>query len=354
MPTKDTILYYPTIKIPSGSWLRQAVLYWDEVGSIVPRAYDDWADDQAIARYSGDIQYLHDQGAFRPFNPEVMLKSGEVRRALFRELDDAIDAREFRRMLPKRSDRRYTANVYKQKMTDGVFERLKNKGLAKDPDRHGDLYHFEPTAAKLYMSLLAKHFAQFDADTTATGTDKEAYLTVSHRAGRDERSEPVGYAKLRNVLLVPGPDVSFKKIIKFRRKYRPELLKFRRTIGSFSKQYDATDQDDREDFMRDFARKVERDTLRLGRAMRGSRWSLAIRTFKAFWKASPPKLLGLAGAALGVAATPLSVPIALAFGTAVTGAIDAGIEYFKAEHERNAKFEASPFSYLYLAQRKLR
>ena len=32
----QTILYYPTINIQDGSWLRNAILYWDEVSSIVP------------------------------------------------------------------------------------------------------------------------------------------------------------------------------------------------------------------------------------------------------------------------------------------------------------------------------
>jgi len=47
-----SVLYYPTITIPPGSWLRNAVLYWDSVGSIVPRSFDDYADEQAIRRYS--------------------------------------------------------------------------------------------------------------------------------------------------------------------------------------------------------------------------------------------------------------------------------------------------------------
>jgi hypothetical protein len=36
---KRAILYYPTITLPPGGWLRQAILYWDQVGSIVPMRY---------------------------------------------------------------------------------------------------------------------------------------------------------------------------------------------------------------------------------------------------------------------------------------------------------------------------
>ena len=38
----QTILYYPKINILDGVWLRNALLYWDEVPSIVPdESYSD-------------------------------------------------------------------------------------------------------------------------------------------------------------------------------------------------------------------------------------------------------------------------------------------------------------------------
>ena len=38
----QTILYYPTIDIQDGAWLRNAILYWDEVPSIVAdESYSD-------------------------------------------------------------------------------------------------------------------------------------------------------------------------------------------------------------------------------------------------------------------------------------------------------------------------
>ena len=37
----QTILYYPTIDIQDGAWLRNAILYWDEVSSIVPYYFRD-------------------------------------------------------------------------------------------------------------------------------------------------------------------------------------------------------------------------------------------------------------------------------------------------------------------------
>ena len=36
----QTILYYPTINIPNENWLKNALLYWDNISSIVP--YEDY------------------------------------------------------------------------------------------------------------------------------------------------------------------------------------------------------------------------------------------------------------------------------------------------------------------------
>ena len=42
----QTILYYPTIDIQDGAWLRNAILYWDEVSSIVPyEGYPDFSPE---------------------------------------------------------------------------------------------------------------------------------------------------------------------------------------------------------------------------------------------------------------------------------------------------------------------
>ncbi len=46
----QTILYYPKINIHDGSWLRNAILYWDEVSSIVP--YENYLD------FSPELLYL--------------------------------------------------------------------------------------------------------------------------------------------------------------------------------------------------------------------------------------------------------------------------------------------------------
>jgi hypothetical protein len=112
-----TILYYPTIDIPTGTWLRQALIYWDQVGSIVPRSYDDWQDQRAISRYNSDIQYLYEEEVFRPFNPDALIFDQGIflpedhiayiaHKEFIDEFKKTIDSEEFKKTFVLKSKKR--------------------------------------------------------------------------------------------------------------------------------------------------------------------------------------------------------------------------------------------------------
>lgn len=35
----DKVLYFPYIRVPGNEWFTRVLLYWDEIGSIVPSEY---------------------------------------------------------------------------------------------------------------------------------------------------------------------------------------------------------------------------------------------------------------------------------------------------------------------------
>ena len=63
----QTILYYPTINIQDGTWLRNAILYWDEVSSIVP--YENYPD------FSPELLYLQELGVYKAVYPRNLFFS---------------------------------------------------------------------------------------------------------------------------------------------------------------------------------------------------------------------------------------------------------------------------------------
>lgn len=63
----QTILYYPTINIQDGAWLRNAILYWDEVSSIVP--HENYLD------FSPELLYLQKSGVYKAVYPHDLFLS---------------------------------------------------------------------------------------------------------------------------------------------------------------------------------------------------------------------------------------------------------------------------------------
>ena len=63
----QTILYYPKINILDGAWLRNAILYWDEVPSIVP--------DESYSDLSPEWLYLQKLGVYKAVYPQDLFFS---------------------------------------------------------------------------------------------------------------------------------------------------------------------------------------------------------------------------------------------------------------------------------------
>lgn len=62
-----SILYYPSMDIEDGIWLRNAILYWDKIHSIVPNQID--------ADYSPEVMELEERGLYSSLTPDELFYS---------------------------------------------------------------------------------------------------------------------------------------------------------------------------------------------------------------------------------------------------------------------------------------
>ena len=60
----DRVLYFPYIRVPENKWFTRVLLYWDEVGSIVPSEYVD--EPEGLGRY---MAALVKEGQVTPVTP---------------------------------------------------------------------------------------------------------------------------------------------------------------------------------------------------------------------------------------------------------------------------------------------
>jgi hypothetical protein len=63
-----TILYYPSITIQSPGWIRKSILYWDRIGTMIPRDFD------TEQYFNEDMRILSDKGLLVPLYPEEHIK----------------------------------------------------------------------------------------------------------------------------------------------------------------------------------------------------------------------------------------------------------------------------------------
>lgn len=360
---KRTILYYPTIDIPSKSWLRHAILYWDEVSSIVPKSYDD----SVLDNLSPDIRYLMSEGQFRPINPDDLIYKNDNWEALnqFRkEFTETVASAAFQQFIQRQQKSQYkihidkigqqnVARIHNNKMTDGIFQFLKGLGLAKMNDGEYEWVSFEKRTALLYMSLLAKYLADVDSEQTTIGTDLSAYEKFNFKRVKENEGFPVVSFNLDNVLPSPKANVPLEKILDFKRKREQNLLHFKKHLSDFQVKVSKTkSQAELKELAISFQEELVAGVEDLKAVLSDSRIESGFKSFKALINLKSPTLFSAAGVLINNKLDFVHLPISItSIGLATVGAIELTGNYIELKNKERAKLRESPFSYIYQAQR---
>lgn len=229
----QTILYYPTIDIQDGAWLRSAILYWDEVSSIVP--YENYPD------FSPELLYLQELGVYKAVYPQDLFVSNFAE-----DFCDSIIKRisDYNRST-NNGIQNSQARVHKNKIyPPALYELIHYKKLpAKLLDYFSDKRHIndnnaddwieiESNIAQIYMKTLAEFSIKCSEKDIVLGTDtpthnKEIYSPSCMRANLQAQCCKINIEKC---LPQPSMDVSFEDILEFKNKRRDEFNAFREKI----------------------------------------------------------------------------------------------------------------------------
>lgn len=365
---KRTILYYPTISIPNSRWLRQALLYFDEVASIVPSDVF-WSGEvgKALVPLTPDIKYLQDEGAFRQIPPEFLFMqeqgdNWERAHQLSDEFMEAIKSEPFKQLLDANKHPRKFVKLHKGKLEGTNFlnitEYLSKKNLIKFDEQYpqygGEWFLVEANCALLYMSLLAQALADINKELIVTGTDRREYEHLVF----DATSAHNGFACLDtrfvNMLPIPRDDVKLADILAFKKKQPDELLHFQQEIDTLQKKLSAaTDQEEIKGILVDFSSSVQMGLNNLTQTLHDDKIATIVGSFKCIINAkSPATWIGVLVAAASlvgvhIATAPVTVPL-----TAIVGTVEVGCHLINKRNEKRAKLRDSPFAYLYHAHKK--
>jgi hypothetical protein len=344
-PYKRSILYYPTINVPSGSWFKQSLLYWDQVSSIVPAD----RDGNEKLELNSDITYLLQEHEFQPVFPEPFFQNWQRVKSFSDELVETLDSPKFLRMLLPVGERRFSATIHKFKMNYEILEILERRGLIFDRDRN--IYHgrrrwvrVENIAALVYMGILAKHIGRTMHFTP--GTDQAVYEHVIFAPLEPDDRRLAAQLSLRELLPIPHAYTPVQEIVAFKRKRRDELLRFRQEIDEVNNQLiESQSEEEVHEKLTHFHEKITQGKKDLEKTMEEQRILGRSGTLNV--------ILGIStSAAAGWLASQLvENPAAGAVAFIGTGAVQLTHYWLTQKYTEEKTLRDSPYSYLYFAER---
>lgn len=374
---KRTILYYPYISIPD-DWLKKSILYWDEIGSIIPRHY--------VGRsITPSMEFLKHEGIFRHFEPsDLMSGPMEITREFHNEFKSAVNSsrfyniirgsflrpRNYKRSRHSRNDESISSNflranataIHFDKISQGLLDFLDKKNLAiPQPNKEliseysnnpGDWFLMEKNTAGLYMSFLAKYLAEIDTNATVPGTNNEDY----HRLNYDPKDNQDAFScystTLHHLLPAPRDTVSIEDLLEFKNRRIDELSLLRFEISEFQTNLSKAENPAHiKEITVSFAERMRREVNIIKQTMDEARIESQLGTLQTFVKMGVPTLLtGMTGpilSNLGIVQVPVELSIAAA---ATVGLINVSTHMVGRRNQRRAYLRDAPFSYLYYGQ----
>lgn len=236
----QTILYYPTIDIQDGAWLRNALLYWDSIASIVP--YESYAN------LSPELLYLQACGIYKPFYPQDLFASEygqDFTNVIIRKLEQHKKHTE-----PNvhYSHRHATARIHRNKIyAPALYELIHYRKASPDlvkylTDNHfvhdyhcGGWMEIDTHVASIYMRTLAEYSVKCMSEDTVIGTDQMKHHNQFYTPSKPRKNTVCISLALENCLPQPAMDIGFEELLTFKDHHRGELAEFRKKLRDFEK-----------------------------------------------------------------------------------------------------------------------
>lgn len=214
----QSILYYPSISIADGAWLRTTALYWDEVCSIVPNGCHDML--------SPELLYMQARGQYRPISPYGVLHSdyGDmfVRTVMKRAKELNSTTEKYQKITQQEYAAPEEMMIHSHKMLSFFLHQLIEDGSAVLSDNR-EWIRMKSRIAEVYMRTLAEYVAKYDSKDVVIGSDSVSNIRNLYRGSKATVNNRVLELKLVNSLPIPALDVGFEALLDFKENHQDDL-----------------------------------------------------------------------------------------------------------------------------------
>lgn len=334
------ILYYPSIAIRNPRWIRQMILYWDSIGTIVPHELAD------AAFASKDLEKLRRVDMFRLFHPEEEVSRADKLVEEFKALNTKanlpkIDPEEFDR----RGDR---YSVHAMKIPTELRDYLVEERISVY-SRGNNWMEMRKETGLLYMSLLAKYLANDKSrvDRVVTpGTDYGAYADIILKARSTDEAVPGLSFTLNNVLPFPKDNIDIDIILDFKQRRKDELLEFRKKIYEFQGKIknEVRDTSDLSDYLEQFSEEINLEVRKIEKEAKNAKMPTVLGRIETILAAGDSPLIKSLEKTL-----PAPLPL---IAQSVAGAISLRKYELDVKNAQQDKLIENSFSYIYHAQKE--
>ncbi len=228
----QSILYYPSINIEDSEWLRSAILYWDEINSIVP--YEDYFE------FSPALLYLESIGQYKPIYPkDVFLLDNTndftevVKRHFNRNFTELINTNQNQQLSEVLHSADLATLIHYKKLPTEILDFFTNEGIINMDSEGWRRMNCE--FAFRYMRLLADFIATNSLEDTVIGTNYMKNISEVYPQAYMNKGTSAISITLEKCLPIPTMEVGLKELIDFKQRHKSELLQIRFKIRELEK-----------------------------------------------------------------------------------------------------------------------
>ena len=216
----DSAIYYPYIKVPKNTWFARTLLYWDDIGAIVPYEYIEKPE-----RLGPYMQGLVREGLVTQIHPGAYLwQAPNFVSAFLAHVDN--------NPIAQKANINFWVRVHMEKLQK-IGEKLCERGLAtRDKEyEYSPWYLVEPTIADNFMAYLVAVLGQLH--------EEKKYYPITDQSSSFHRFlpppnqyhlTPLRKQLFEGILPAPSSTIEPAKIAEFKNRYKAELLRYRRLV----------------------------------------------------------------------------------------------------------------------------
>jgi len=343
------ILYYPNININDGIWLRNALLYWDKVSSIMPHDCSDYD-------LSPEIQYLMSTEFFEPTRPDKIMFSD-----VYHDFLDELRGKVSDLNINKRSEivtRVHTSKlesiarkncIHHTKLSSDIIPILEEK-MQLVRSENSQWYYMDEVLADIYMTTLAKYLAVMDDDDTIISTDRYRFQNIAYTrkplGSRYNNRRAILNYKI-DALPVPLMDVPIDDILEFKVRRQDELKRFRlMVIENEVKIQTCENLVEVKSKLNRFNEELELGISELEYIMKECNWKLRPAVLGALINIPIPSIFEVAET------FSYNIPLTYkAMGIATGAVLSCAVAFKELGNIRREALNKSPYAYIYCARR---